>query len=233
MLDASAEDSFSLKFKRLPLHLRLVFIGLLTGILGAFLPWYSDLDSFKNGISFLGITGPTAIVGFTIILLNTYAIAALLKHIKKNNRNLLAEKKHSIENWIGIFNIYLLIVVAFFYTSSYFGEEISRKSMGIGYYISLTGGIISFLGMILFKEKKKVMNVNESVDIDEENQLGLGITELVDDSGSDFELPFFNHELNNKTRNLVSDLVFSKDPVSKEMLKKQKEIEAKITNKQT
>ena len=109
----------------------------------------------------------------------------------------------------------------------YFGDGISGKSMGLGFCISLTGGIVAFMGMILFKEKKRVVNVNESVDIDEENQLRLGLNQ----EEIELELPFFNHDLNTKTRNLVSDLVFSKDPVSKEMLKKQKEIEAKITNK--
>lgn len=217
-------ENFSLKFKRLPLHLRLIFIGITGSTLGIFLPWYKDLDSFKNGVTFIGLTGPTLFVGYSLLVMNLISISVLLKYIKQNSRNTLNEQKHSIENWIGIFSIYILVAVGLFYTSDYFGEPLSRKSLGIGYYICLAGAVISFLGLLLFKEKKKIVTVNDSIDIDEKNQLVF----------EQFEETFTSELQNNinvATHKLVDNLVFEKDPVSKELLKKQKEIEAKIYNK--
>ncbi|MBI4231741.1 hypothetical protein HY605_00795, partial [Candidatus Peregrinibacteria bacterium] len=61
-------NSFKSRLKKLAISKKLILVGSGLMVVSAFLPWYSDLDRFKIGDTFLGITGPLYLVGFLVLL---------------------------------------------------------------------------------------------------------------------------------------------------------------------
>jgi len=61
-------ETFKSRLKRLPFKEKLVLIGGFLVVIGSFLPWYKDLDKFRTGDTFLGITGPLYLAGLIVLV---------------------------------------------------------------------------------------------------------------------------------------------------------------------
>ena len=61
------DQNFKNRLKSLKLSKKIIYFSSALTILSVFMPWYSDIDKFKIGDSFLGITGPLYLAGFIAV----------------------------------------------------------------------------------------------------------------------------------------------------------------------
>jgi len=141
-------------FKELPTGKKLVGIGSLLLILSLFLPWYSDIDSFKTGDLYLGITGPLYLAGFSMLAMNAFNLLFLSWDIYKNKPEYLKIKKASYFVFCGIFSLYMLVVVNSVYFHNKFGLNITMKESQFGMYIAFLGCALALGGAYLVSRDK-------------------------------------------------------------------------------
>ena len=61
-------DSFKRRLKALDVTKKLVLVGSAIAVVSVFLPWYKDIDKFRTGDMFLGISGPLYLAGLIVLL---------------------------------------------------------------------------------------------------------------------------------------------------------------------
>lgn len=138
---------------------KLVAFGSLFMIISTFMPWYQDLDSFRTGEMFLGITGPLYLAGFSLIIfsvLNVFLLYAKASGIKtpfdRINNNLFYL-------FVGISSFYLLILVNSVYFHPKFGVNITIKQSQFGIFLAfVSAGLIIAGSYFCLKNKHKPSN---------------------------------------------------------------------------
>lgn len=188
-----------------------MFIGLIMSSVGLFFNWFKSVDSLSTAVSFNGFTGPVKLAGYTILAVSVYSILVLLKYLKENECEFNQLKKYYVEKWAGVTVLYLSVLAVSVYLSGDIFNNLDKK-IGVGFFITLSGSLITIIGTILFKTKNCSRNINK-------NQLNLGL---------DIQEPL---DFSLHAKNVIDDVVAKNDPIFKEQLRKQREIEAKITNK--
>lgn len=133
---------------------KLLSVGSALLALSIFLPWYQDIDSFKTGDMFLGITGPMYLSGFTLLVIAGLNLAMLLAEgldlklpfsIKKNSNYFLAS---------GIATFYLLLLTSTVYFHPKFGFNITVKESQFGMFLAfIAAAFITFGGYLSTREK--------------------------------------------------------------------------------
>jgi hypothetical protein len=187
-----------------------MLIGLSMSLIGVFLNWFKSGDSFNEGISYNGLSGPVYLAGYTIMLISIYSIVVLMKYLKENNCEFNQLKKYYVEKWSGIVILYLSILVVTVYLNSEIYSSL-QKNIGVGFFMTVSGSLITTIGSIIFKTKTCSRKNKNQLDLD------LHIPDTFDFS--------FHAE------NTLNDIKAINDPILKEQLRKQREIESKITNK--
>jgi hypothetical protein len=207
------------RFRSLQLYIKCLFIGISLSLSGLFLNWFKSADSFGNGISYNAFNGPTWLMGYTVLVISIYSLGALLRYLKTSDCERTLLKKYYVEKWSGVIIMYLSLIVASIYMSSDFLNNYD-KNIGIGFFITLTGSLITVSGSILFKTKKSA-----KIEVDE-NQLNLELGEIEGETAQEDDNGFgFN------TKNLINKVIEQSNPDYKDISKKQREIEAKILQK--
>ncbi len=132
---------------------KLVGLGGIIMAISVFLPWYQDLDAFKTGDMFLGITGPLYLIGVIMFLLG---IITTLSVTSKQWQNRIARigldlpVAHII---IGAFNLFLLVLANSVYFHAKFGVNIMLKEFRFGMVFAFIGVGLMLIGGI-FEYKK-------------------------------------------------------------------------------
>lgn len=162
------------KFLKLPLPQKLIGIGAVIALLGAFLPWYQDIDAFNTGDRFLGITGPLYLVGYIIIALSIFLIIITGFYLLGKKLPPLPMKESVLYILSGALSLFLLIIANSVYFHERFGINITSKEYGIGMMFTLIGAIAITLGGVLqYREK----GTSRFIERFQEEALGLGIEE--------------------------------------------------------
>lgn len=129
-------------------------LGSVFMIIALFLPWYKDLDSFKTGDMFLGITGPLSLAGFTLFAIATVNIA-LMVYDFLDKKPPLSIKSNNFYLFAGIFSFYLLIVINSVYFNAQFGVNITLKQSMFGMFVAfIAASFITIGGYLAGKDKK-------------------------------------------------------------------------------
>ena len=95
-------------FTELPFEKKLLGVGSALLILSLFLPWYQDLDSFKTGDMFLGITGPLYLAGYSMLILAAINIAMLIAEINGKKIPYITVKPSAFFFATGLFTFFML-----------------------------------------------------------------------------------------------------------------------------
>ena len=123
-------------FAELSFSKKLMIISSAVMIVSLVMPWYSDMDSFKTGDVFLGITGPAYLVGISLLGMSVANIALVILE-KSGRKYAFSDVKSSTFYMItGIISFYLLIVVNAFYFHPKFGVNITVKQSGFGMFFA-------------------------------------------------------------------------------------------------
>lgn len=130
----------------LPFEKKIVGGGALLMLIGLFFPWYQDLDSFRTGDTFSGLSGPMYLVGFSFLLIASFSILVLVMDYLDKKVPLFKVKTAKLHFWSGIISFYLLFLVGSVYFHPAFGVNITLKQSGVGMFIAYASAALLTIG---------------------------------------------------------------------------------------
>ncbi len=131
---------------------KLISSGSLLMILGAFLPWYNDLDRFNIGDVFLGVTGPLTLIGVSLIGFALFSLSLVFLKDRTKIFDLIPHQKVNFHFFEGIFSFYLLILASSIYFNAKFGINLSQKQSGVGMFLCFIAASLLTIGGYLDKK---------------------------------------------------------------------------------
>jgi hypothetical protein len=140
------------ELEKFTLEEKIGIIGSLITIGSLFLNWYSDVDVFRTGDTFSGLSGPLMALGVTMLILsagNALMIAAKAFKV----RPFASWKLGKTQLWIGSASLYFLVVAHFIYFHPQFGLNILSKQSESGVIVCLLGIVMTCLGGFLAYRK--------------------------------------------------------------------------------
>ncbi len=149
-----ATRNFLDRVKALSGEQKLVFYGSLTMALSAVMPWYSDLDSFRTGDTFLGLTGPMYLVGLLFLGLGGVACATLFS---RSVRDKIDQLFSSLGNFYMIaagFSAFLLLLTNSVFFHPRFGVNVVIKETRFGMLFALGGVILLGVGAYFMRKRQ-------------------------------------------------------------------------------
>jgi hypothetical protein len=153
-------NTFKIRLKNLDKRKKLVLIGSAIAAIGVFLPWYQDIDKFRTGDMFLGITGPLYLAGLIVGLAAIGALGLImLEVLEKPKPKLPMKENHFFIAGAGL-SLLLLVLASSVYFHHKFGVNLTDKSMGIGMIMAFIGSGGYLAGGILL-ERGKEMRISE------------------------------------------------------------------------
>lgn len=134
---------------------RLVFWGAVLMAVSVVLPWYSDLDAFRTGDMFLGITGPLYMVG---LLMLGIGVVSMVTTLHRNTRDKIERIFSAIGNFYIMaagFSAFLLLLVNSVFFHPKFGVNIAIKESRFGMLVALAGVIALGYGGYLMRKRHR------------------------------------------------------------------------------
>ena len=142
------------KFKNLPSRYRAMYIGMVVSSVALFMPWYSDVDAFNAGASYLGITGPTSVMGISLLVLNVVTLGLITFKFRFDKDARLPLSRKVLEKVHGPMYLYMIFLMMSVYFSDDFGINVANKTAGFGVYVGAAGAFISTIAGL---RKRKVI----------------------------------------------------------------------------
>lgn len=154
-------ESLKNRFKKLPLSKKIVLISSFLAAISLFMPWYSDIDQFKTGDSFLGITGPLYMAGLLILILNiaSFGLVAMEMIEKPEPKLPISTKQFHILS--GTVSSVLLVLMLSVYFHPKFGINLTNKNAEFGMIL----GFIGMAGVIFGALMKQKTAMNPKIEI--------------------------------------------------------------------
>lgn len=137
--------------------------GLLTA-LSVFMPWYSDVDKFNIGETFLGISGPLYLAGFFVFVSGAVSMALIAMKMMEKNMPRLPMKEAQMHIAGSVLSLFMLVLTASAYFHPRFGVNLTDKSLGFGMIIAFIGtGVMMIGGLLVMKAKEVSFDVEGSI----------------------------------------------------------------------
>ncbi len=153
------------RIKDLPSDQKTVFWGASAMALSVILPWYSDIDAFKTGDTYFGITGPLYMIGILFLGLSGIAIATLFHYTVREKIEMIFSKLATYYMIAGGFCAFLLLLANSVYFHPRFGVNITIKSAGIGMWVALIGvGMMMYGGYTLRKRRERFSDMESHLE---------------------------------------------------------------------
>lgn len=149
---------------RLPKHKKIIFAASIVTIVSCLLPWYQDLSVYGIGDTYLGVTGPLFLAGFTILGLSLMLALMIGLPVTGKRFPKLPIKQSLVSMLVGVESLFLILIANSVFYHSKFGVSISHKEPGFG----MTVALIAIIGMIIgsyfwWKEESEFKGFDESV----------------------------------------------------------------------
>ena len=149
---------------RLPKHKKIVFVASVVTILSCILPWYQDLSVYGVGDTYLGVTGPLFLAGFTIMGLSLFLALMIGVPMMGKRFPKLPVKQSLASMLVGVESLFLILIANSVFYHSKFGVSISHKEPGFG----MTVALIAVVGLIVgsyfwWKEESEFKGFDENV----------------------------------------------------------------------
>lgn len=114
--------------------------------LSTFLPWYQDVDTYRTGDQFLGVTGPTSFIGFSILALSLSSLLLTSYTMLGKRLIKLPWKDSSFHLFAGIQSLFLLFVANTIFFNPQFGINITLKESQFGMTIAVISCVAFIYG---------------------------------------------------------------------------------------
>ncbi len=150
------------RFKALPLSGKIVLLGSGLSFISVFLPWYSDIDRFNIGDTFLGITGPLYLAGLIVMGFAALSFASVFSTLLGKKLPKVTVEEHNLHFLTSGMSILMLVLSASVFFHSKFGINLTDKAMGAGLVMAFVGSGLTLLGA--FMVKKSGMEIEEDLE---------------------------------------------------------------------
>lgn len=144
-------------FQELSFEKKLLGIGSFILVLSLFLPWYQDLDSFKTGDVFLGITGPLYLAGFSLLAMGLGNLIFMYMEINGKKMPFMNMKFSTFYFISGIFAFFMLLLVNSVYFHAKFGINITLKQSQFGMFFAFIASSFITIGGYLSSRDKATL----------------------------------------------------------------------------
>ncbi len=144
--------------KDLPFERKLLGIGAFLMAISTFMPWYQDVDSFKTGDVFLGLSGPLYLAGFSILALAVADILLVFMEAAERKIPIKSVKPSTLYLASGLASFYLLLIINSVYFHNKFGVNITNKDSGFGMFMAfIAASLITIGGYLSTREKASLI----------------------------------------------------------------------------
>ena len=144
-------------FQELSFEKKLLGVGSIVMILSLFLPWYQDLDSFKTGDVFLGITGPLYFGGFSLLAVGAGNLFFMYMEINGKKMPLVNMKPSTFYFASGLFSFFMLLLINSVYFHAKFGINITLKQSQFGMFFAFIAASFMTIGGYLASRDKATL----------------------------------------------------------------------------
>lgn len=144
-------------FQDLPFEKKLLGVGSLLLVLSLFLPWYQDLDSFKTGDMFLGLTGPLYLAGMSLLVMGVGNLVFMYMELNKKKMPFMHMKFSTFYFISGIFAFFMLLLVNSVYFHPKFGINITLKQSQFGMFFAFIASSFITIGGYLASRDKAML----------------------------------------------------------------------------
>jgi len=127
-----------------------------------FLPWFSDSDRFTQGTTFLGLTGPTAFIGLSLMLLNGAAAFQVIYSLYKPGYVFGKIIADFLYKFTGFINLYLVGIAISVFSHPATATNLLAKHLLWGNYIALVSGLLLMAGLLINKKELQIKSVKEA-----------------------------------------------------------------------
>lgn len=139
-------------FRRLPLHTKAIGVGSVAVIIAAFLPWYADMDTYRIGDRFLGVTGPASFIGIVMMGLAGLSLWLFSYHLSGRRMPRLPVREGIVHLFNATESLFLLLLVNSIYFHPKFGVNITLKETQFGMTLAFFG-VFAMLGGAYFQNR--------------------------------------------------------------------------------
>jgi hypothetical protein len=144
--------------KDLSFDKKLLAAGSVLLALSVFFPWYQDLDSFKTGDIFLGLTGPLYLAGYSILAMAVMNIALIVADQTGKKLPFVTFRASSFHLTSGIAVFYLLLIINSVYFHNKFGVNITVKESQFGMFLAfIAASLVTVGGYMAGREKSSLL----------------------------------------------------------------------------
>jgi hypothetical protein len=144
------------RFAEMPGYFKMIGVGAFITAISVFLPWYRDLDAFNTGDKFIGLSGPLYLLGFLVMGLALFSMALFLVRIFGGKMPKFPLSESHNHMFVGVFNLFLLLITNSIYFHSKFGVNITMKEMRFGMMIAFVGSALVLVGGMIQNKKRAV-----------------------------------------------------------------------------
>lgn len=166
-------ESLKIRFKKLPANKKVILISSFLAVISLFMPWYSDVDQFKTGDSFLGITGPLYMAGLLILILNVASLGIVAMELFEKPEPKLPISTKQFHILGASISTVLLVLMLSVYFHPKFGINLTNKSAELGMILGFIGMAGVMFGALMKQREVKMPNVMA----DFEDRVQTGITD--------------------------------------------------------
>lgn len=131
-----------------------VFYGSALISLSVFMPWYSDLDAFKTGDTFFGLTGPLYLIGVLLLIGGTTCLFTLTSRRVRDRMESIFSHLGDLYLIVAGFSIFLLILANSVYFHPKFGVNIALKDSRFGMTMAIVGAISMSVGGYFIRRRR-------------------------------------------------------------------------------
>lgn len=144
------------RFLRLDTYSKMLILASFVTVISVFMPWYEDLDAFKTGDMFLGLTGPLYLAGYVILLSSAFSLSLVTLTLLEKTPPRLPMKSNHIHIASAVLNIFLLVLVHSVYFHDKFGVNIALKESRFGMTLAFFASVTLLIVSVLAERKKGV-----------------------------------------------------------------------------
>lgn len=143
--------------KQLDLNSKIVLGGSAVMVVSVFLPWYSDVDKFNTGSTFLGITGPLYLAGLLVMLSGFFSLTLVVMDILNKPKPSLPLSQKHLNVSLSVLSMFMVIMSMSVYFHSKFGINLTDKAAGVGMALAFLGAFVVMGGALMPNAKRKVL----------------------------------------------------------------------------
>ena len=172
-------DNFSTKFKKLSLSNKVVMFASFLMVASVFFPWFSDLDRFNTGNTFIGLTGPAYLAGYLVLLGGLASLTITVMHLLQKRVPKLPLSEQHFHIFTGAMAIFMTLMASSVYFHAQFGFNIAEKTMRTGMILSFVGAVANIAGALLIAKPRMSSEqveehenaIDEIIDLDTKDRI--------------------------------------------------------------